>query len=131
MSRIQNMKHDVDPRQTTLDRMGDLSTIRLSGAQILIATYLRPEKTKGNIIITEAVRDEDKYQGKCGLVLKMGPLAYIETEKMNFGGYKAKVGDWVFYRPVDGIALSVNGQHCRVLEDVNIKGDIDHPDVVL
>lgn len=128
---LHNMKHDKDPKKTILDSVGDLSSVRLSGAQVLIGTYIRPEMTKGSIIITNSTREEDKFQGKCGLVLKMGPLAYVETDKLKFGGYKANIGDWVFYRPMDGYALSVNGSHCRVLDDVEIKGDLDHPDVII
>lgn len=122
--------HTIDPKKDLLEQIGDISGLRLSGAQVLVATYIRPNKI-GSIIITEKLQDEDKFQGKCGLAIKMGPLAYKETDKLDFGGYKAKVGDWVWYRPMDGYALSVNGVHCRVLDDVEIKGDIDSPDIIL
>lgn len=128
---LHDMQHDVDPKQILLDKIGDLSGIRLSGAQVLVATYIRPEKKKSGLILTANMREEDKFQGKCGLVLKMGPLAYKATEKLDFGGYKANIGDWVWYRPMDGYALSVYGVHCRVIDDVEIKGDIDHPDVIV
>jgi co-chaperonin GroES (HSP10) len=130
---LHDMYHEVDPKEVIINKLGagTLEKLRLSGAQILVATYIRPEKKRSGLIITHNTREEDKFQGKCGLVLKMGPLAYVETEKLKFGGYKAKLDDWVWYRPMDGYALSVNGVHCRVLDDVEIKGDIDHPDVIL
>lgn len=128
---LHNMAHDEDPKEKIIKEVGDLNELRLSGAQVLVATYIRPEKMKSGLILTSSMREEDKFQGKCGLVLKMGPLAYKETEKMDFGGYAAKVGDWVWYRPVDGYSLSVRGVHCRVLDDVEIRGDVDHPDVIL
>lgn len=128
---LHDMQHDEDPRDVIMKKIGDISGVRLSGAQVLVATYIRPEKKKSGLIITSSVREEDKFQGKCGLVLKMGPLAYKETEKLDFGGYSVKEKDWVWYRPMDGYALSVNGVHCRVLDDVEIKGDLDHPDTVL
>lgn len=130
-SYLHEMHHEVDPKEDLRNRIGNLDCLRLSGAQILVATYIRPERKKSGLILTSNVREEDKFQGKCGLVLKRGPLAYKATEKLDFGGYEAKVGDWVWYRPMDGYALSVNGVHCRVLDDVEIKGDIDHPDVVV
>lgn len=130
-SYLHEMSHEQDPKQVLLDKIGNLDCLRLSGAQILVATYVRPERKKSGIILTSNVREEDKFQGKCGLVLKRGPLAFKATEKLDFGGYESKVGDWVWYRPMDGYALSVNGVHCRVLDDVEIKGDIDHPDVVV
>ncbi len=128
---LHDMAHDEDPKKLILKKIGSLDSMRLSGAQILVATYIRPERKKSGIILTAAVREEDQFQGKCGLVLKRGPLAYKSTDKLDFGGYEAKVGDWVWYRPMDGYALSVNGVHCRVLDDVEIKGDIDHPDLIV
>ncbi len=130
-SYLHEMAHEKDPKEVLTDQIGNLDCLRLSGAQILVATYIRPERKRSGLILTSNVREEDKFQGKCGLVLKRGPLAYKATEKLDFGGYEAKVGDWVWYRPMDGYALSVNGVHCRVLDDVEIKGDIDHPDVVV
>lgn len=130
-SPLHNMKHEEDPKQTILNDLGDLSGLNLSGAQILVATYIRPERMKSGLIITTNTREEDKFQGKCGLVIKMGPLAYKETEKLDFGGYRVKEGDWVWYRPMDGYALSVKGVHCRVLDDVEIRGDVTHPDLVV
>ena len=134
---LQNIHHDTDPKQAILDLVGTeiLSKINLYGAQVLVATYVRPEKLRSGLIITSKVRDEDKFQGKCGLVIKTGPLAFVETEKLKFGGCKVSVGDWAWYRPMDGFALSLAGVsdavHCRVLDDVEIRGDLEHPDVIL
>lgn len=130
-SYLHEMQHDEDPKELILKKIGNTDGIRLSGAQVLVATYIRPERKKSGIILTQKLREEDQFQGKCGLVIKLGPLAYKENDKLDFGGYKVKVGDWVFYRPVDGYALSVNSQHCRVLDDVEIKGDLEHPDMIL
>lgn len=134
---IQNIYHEFDPKKVIMDLIGPeaLSKIRLFGAQVLVATYVRPSKLASGIIITSKVVDEDKFQGKCGLVIKTGPLAFVETDKLNFGGCKVGVGDWAWYRPMDGYALSLAGRsdtvHCRVLDDVEIRGDLDHPDVIL
>ncbi len=134
---LQNVHHDVDPKQVILDKIGKdiLGKIKLFGAQVLVATYVRPEKLKSGIYITTKVAEEDKFQGKCGLVIKTGPLAFVETDKLKFGGCKVAEGDWAWYRPMDGFALSLAGVsdavHCRVLDDVEIRGDIEHPDVIL
>lgn len=131
MSHLHQMLHESDPKEIILNAIGDLSGVELSGAQILVATYIRPEKMKSGLLITQTVREEDKFQGKCGMVMKAGPLAWQETDRLKFGGFKAEVGDWVWYRPMDGYALSVNGVHCRVLDDVDLKGKLKQPDVVL
>ncbi len=132
-SHLHNMHHEADPKEAILSKIGEIKDedAVLSGAQVLVATYFHPEKTKGGLYLTAKSREEDKFQGKCGLVIKRGPLAFVETDKIKFGGYEAKVGDWVFYRPMDGYALSVRGNHCRVLDDVEIKGTIGHPDIIV
>jgi len=127
---LHNMQHDNDPKSAVLDKIGEVPKEIVSGAQVLVATYVRPEKTKGGLILTDKYRDEDKFQGKCGVVVAMGPLAFQETDKLKFGGFKVSVGDWVWYRPMDGAALSCNGVHCRSVDDVDIRGKIPHPDYI-
>lgn len=134
---IQNVHHDEDPMRVILDKIGSdvLNKFRVFGAQVLVATYVRPEKLKSGLIITKKVAEEDKFQGKCGLVIKLGPLAFVENERLKFGGCKVAVGEWAWYRPMDGFAVSLAGIsdaiHCRVLDDVEIRGDLEHPDVIL
>ena len=70
------MKHTVDPREAILKEVGDLSSVEIFNNQILVAIYIRPEKTSGGIILANQTRDEDKWQGKMGLVLKKGPSAW-------------------------------------------------------
>ena len=38
--------------------------------------------------------------------------------------------DWVVFRPSDGWSITVNGVLCRILEDINVRGRIQHPDQV-
>ena len=69
-----------------------------------VAVYERPEQTKSKIFLTDSVRDEDKFQGKVGLVVKMGPDAFVDS-----GGWvfqrKAAVGDWSVVSLAPRIAL--------------------------
>ena len=53
------MDHDVDPRQKLMEEMGDLSKVEVFNNQILVAVYLRPEKTKSGLYMPDAHRDED------------------------------------------------------------------------
>lgn len=124
------MQHDKDPAETIKKVVGNLDDIEVSGAQVLVGTYVRPEKTKGGIIIEDRSRREDMYQGKIGLVLKMGPFAFQENDNIKFGSFKVSVGDWVFYRAQDSFAMGLNGHHCRMLDDINIRGKVKSPDTV-
>ena len=124
------MSHIEDPANEIRKRIGDISKIEVLHNQILVGVYIRPEKTKGGILLTPQTRDEDRYQGKAGLVLKKGPLAFVDDDNNKFHGQNVDVGDWVFYRVSDGFPLVFNGTLCRLLEEVHVKGKIPSPDVV-
>ena len=124
------MSHIEDPANEIRKRIGDISQIEVLHNQILVGVYIRPEKTKGGILLTSQTRDEDRYQGKAGLVLKKGPLAFVDDDNNKFHGQNVDVGDWVFYRVSDGFPLVLNGTLCRLLEEVHVKGKIPSPDVV-
>lgn len=124
------MSHAVDPADELRKKVGDISKIDILHNQILVAVYIRPEKTKSGIILADQTRNEDRYQGKAGLVLKKGPLAFVDDDTNKFHGQNVEVGDWVFYRVSDGFSVIINGTLCRLLEEVHVKGKIPAPDVV-
>jgi len=108
----------------------DVSKIEVMHNQILVGIYIRPEKTSGGIFLTEKTLDEDKWQGKVGLVLKAGPMAFQNEGNTDFHGQSVNEGDWVIYRVSDGFSIDVNGVHCRLIEDVHIKGRVADPSVI-
>ena len=124
------MKHAVDPKKEILDAVGNIKDVEIFNNQILCGIYIRPQKTASGIILTEKYVDEDKYQGKVGLVLKMGPEAFVDETGKWFQGVDIKVGDWVVFKPSDGWSVSINGKSCRILDDVAIRGRIQSPDIV-
>jgi co-chaperonin GroES (HSP10) len=95
--------------------------------QILLAIFVRPEKTKSGIFLSDTTLQEDLYQGKAGLVLKKGPMAFTSDERNDFAGLDVSEGDWVVIRPSDGFSLKLGGLMCRVVEDVHIKARIADP----
>lgn len=124
------MEHVNDPADQLRAQIGNVSSIEILHNQILVAVYIRPEKTRGGIILSDHTRNEDRYQGKAGLVIKKGPLAFVDDDANKFHGQNVEVGDWVFYRVSDGFPLILNGTLCRLLEEVHVKGKIPSPDVV-
>lgn len=128
---MHQMAHTEDPSALIKEAVGDISAMELTGVEVLVGTYIRPEKTKGGVLLTHKIRDEDLYQGKCGLVLKVAPGAFVDGPDAKFNGFNVKVGDWIFYRVADGFALSVHGHHCRILEDVHVRGRVPNPDMVM
>lgn len=123
------MAHDTDPKDQILEALGDISQVELFHNQVLLAVYIRPEKTKSGLILTDSHRDEDRYQSKVGLLVKQGPMAF-EQDGNWFSGMSFKEHDWLVFRPSDGWSITVNGVLCRIFDDVNIKGRVPHPDAV-
>ena len=124
------MIHMVDPAKEIREAIGDLSQFEIFGNYVLIGVYKRPEQTQGKIFIPETTRHEDTLQGKAGLVLAMGPNAFVSDENYDFGSQKIKVGDWVAIFVSDGRKIQINKQLCRLVEDQHIRLRIPAPDAV-
>jgi len=125
------MQHDEDPSDTINKIVAEvLPHIHIYGNYILLGIYVRPEKTKTGIILTNQTRDEDKHQGKAALVLKKGPKAFVSDHNYDFGEENVEVGDWVSVWVSDGRQVTVNGQLCRLVEDQHIRMKIPTPDLV-
>jgi co-chaperonin GroES (HSP10) len=117
-------------RSEMLANLGDISQIEIFNNQILCVVYIRPEKTKGGIILAEQSRAEDKYQSKVGLVVKKGPDAFIDASEQWFKEMDIQMHDWVVFRPSDGWSITINGILCRILDDTNVRGRIQSPEQV-
>ena len=80
--------------------------------------------------MADETTEQDKYQGKVGLVVKKGPSAFKDETGRWFKDADVNVGDWVVFRPSDGWSVAINGQPCRLMDDVVIRGRVQHPDSV-
>ena len=126
-----------DPREALLKKAGDLSGIEVLGSDVLLLTYIRPNKTKSGLYLADDTVAEDRYQGKCYLVGKLGPVAFCDENGVPFRDIKE--GDWVCARPSDGLALTLNPKNsvssadavpCRIIQDINIRIRVSHPDAI-
>jgi co-chaperonin GroES (HSP10) len=124
------MEHPVDPAEVLKKEIGDTSNVEVFNNQILVAVYIRPQKTKSGIFLTEKTTDEDRYQSKVGLVIKRGPEAFNDESGIWFSDTEIKEGEWVVFRPSDGWSITVNNVLCRMIDDVNVRARIDQPDRV-
>ena len=124
------MQHEVDPADQLKKDLGDLSKVEVFNNQLLVAVYIRPQKTKTGIYLTDKTTDEDRFQSKIGLVVKKGPSAFDDSTGEWFKGVSIDEGDWVIFRPSDGWSVTVNGVLCRMIDDMNIKGRVQHPDQI-
>ncbi len=131
------VRHDVDPKQAILDQIGKIPEGLVQFSRILVAVYQPPivEKTAGGILMAQKIQEEDRlenlFQGKTGLCVALGPDCYQDTEDLKFSGQKVEVGDWVWFRPSDGMPCDVNEKFCRVFDAERfILGKLPHPDMV-
>lgn len=124
------MDHATDPKQKLLDDIGDISAFEIFNNQILVAVYIRPNKTKSGIYLSDQSREEDKVQGKVGLVVKKGPAAFVDETSEWFKDISVEVNDWVVFRPSDGWSITVNNVLCRIIDDTAVRGKVDVPDRV-
>ena len=124
------MAHDENPAQVLREKIGDISGIEVFNNQLLVAVYIRPQQTKGGIFMPDTALDEDKYQGKVGLVLAKGPTAFKDANNEWFQGVDIEVGDWVVFKPSDGWGMTINKNMCRMLDDVAVRGRVSQPDLV-
>ena len=127
---VMKMEHKDAPEDVILDQIGDISDYELFHNRILVGVYQRPKKTAGGIHLPDQVTKEDHFQGKVGLVLKVGPGAFKDDALNKFHGATVKPGDWVVFKTSDGWPAKINGSLVRHLEDAHIVARVPAPDYV-
>lgn len=127
----------ADPKQALIDSMPtSAAQYEVFHNRVLVATYVRPEKTKGGIILADRTLIEDRFQGKVGLVIAIGPQAFVDDSAARFGGVAVQTGDWVTYRASDGTEVffvddnGLDATPCRLIEDVHILGRTPDPALI-
>jgi co-chaperonin GroES (HSP10) len=125
------MKREDNTKELIMEALGAAPMqIQMIKALVLVATYKRPAETEGGIITDGRHEKEDEYQGRVGLVVAMGPLAFKDDDKIKWAKPVPKLGDWVFYDADEGRGTSIMGVHCRVFEDVALDGILEDPNLV-
>ena len=122
-------------KKDILKRLGDLSSFDVFGNRVLVAQYIR-HRVSANIYAASQTQTEDRWQGKVGLVIRLGPQAFVDDDRFNFCGKRAKVGDWVVFSVSDGTALdlvregSMDRVPCKMILDDQVAAVISRPDIV-
>jgi co-chaperonin GroES (HSP10) len=131
------MEHEICPKQAILDKVGDLSGIEVFGTDVLLGIYLRPNRTKSGLYLSDNTVDEDRWQSKAALVLKLGNTAFKDENGEAFRDIAP--GDWVIIRPSDGFPVQLSSTTatssreavpCRIVTDIHIRARISHPDTL-
>lgn len=129
------MQHDEDPAEAVFKKVGLKNGklpigFEMMANRVLLGLYIRPEKTRSGIHLTQTTQAEEKYQGKAAVVLAKGPSAFVSDVNFDFHSQNVEVGDWVSLSVTDGRAISINKAECRIIRDQDIGMKIPAPDVV-
>ena len=126
--------HVIPPDEAIWNDVGDLSGHDVFFQNVLVAIYTRPSglKTAGGVEIPDKVIEDDQYQAAVGLVLKVGPTAFVDDDDLHikFYGVRVDPGEWVVFRPSAGLKFQISKRVCRLIPDVQLKMRIQHPDDV-
>lgn len=129
-SKIEFISQSKDKKKAIIEAVGDLSSVEVFSDLVLVGTYIEDEMTSGGIIKPKETVQESEFQGKVGLVLKSGPLAYGDWEEGEEVGKNAKPHTWVVFAIKDTWPLQVNKTACRVVPYDKLRMRIDDPAMV-
>lgn len=132
-----------DPKKVILDRIKDVPGCQIAGNELLVAIYQRDEVSPGGIVMTAKTLKEDIYQGKVGLVIKIGEnfnWKWTDPFTGESGGIPIELHDWIVVRTSDTWPIELNIRDgifdkesfvvCRMIQPRNIRMKVDNPDKV-
>lgn len=94
-------------KKEILAAVGDMSGIEVWGQEVLVAPYMTSATTASGFWVGEKAQNEDKWQAKSFLVLKLGDK--VEAAAKSNGTKVPKVGDWYYGFPSEHDMLSICG----------------------
>jgi co-chaperonin GroES (HSP10) len=122
---------DEDPRQKVLDIiMPMIEGIELYRNEVLLVTAPNRTMSSGGIYIPEGRKTEQRWQGKTGLVVALGEIAFQDDKLWPDAARRPKVGDWVLFATPNAPECSINGYSCRFIDDDKVRGRCSAPDSV-
>jgi co-chaperonin GroES (HSP10) len=98
-----------------------------TGWRILILPYQGKAKTAGGIFLPSEVQEKNNVSTQVGYVLKVGPLAYKDTEKFPSGPW-CEEKQWVMFARYAGSRFQIDGGEVRILNDDEILATILDPE---
>lgn len=159
MAQPLQLLHDVDPKQEIVrDSAELLGSFHIRPYDVLLVMYQRElisgdKRLRSGIFLPDngqGTMREDSYQGKVGLVMKVGASAFTdepdtvdeETGKVIVGkhtwkGFLPKVGDWVVVNVGDTFGFELpklpwlpSGRKVRIVDENLVRAIVPEPDVV-
>lgn len=102
-------------------KLGEQELPAPAGWRLLVLQYVRPERSSGGIIFADKTKDEDKWQGRVGLVLATGPACWRDPARYPEGMW-AQVGDVVMWPKLDNAStrFEYEGVSLAIINDDSV-----------
>jgi hypothetical protein len=128
-------EYALDPKAFLQERCSAfVKNIRFMQHYVFAATYYLPafEVLPGGQkwFRAQTTQDEALHQGKVGLVIGKGPLAFKDDDRVKHCGQDVEIGDWIWWDIHDARQYTINRIHCRFVADVRILGVVDDPRLI-
>ena len=96
------------------------------GYRLLIAIAKVEEKTVAGVYMPDSLTKMEQTASIVGLVVEMGPDAYLDKSKFPNGPY-CKKGDFVIFRSYSGTRFKVKNEEFRLINDDTVEAVVDDP----
>ena len=101
-----------------------------TGWRILVMPYAGKGKTAGGLYVPDEVRDREAVATVVAYVLKIGPLAYKDSEKFGDAPW-CREKCWVCFGRYSGSRFKIDGGEVRIINDDEVIATILDPDDIM
>lgn len=101
-----------------------------TGWRILVMPYAGKGKTAGGLYVPDEVRDREAVATVVAYVLKIGPLAYKDSEKFGDAPW-CREKCWVCIGRYSGSRFKIDGGEVRIINDDEVIATILDPDDIM
>jgi co-chaperonin GroES (HSP10) len=100
------------------------------GYYLLVALPEVKEKSDGGIVLLETTTERERVATMTGLVLAMGPEAYVDKSRFP-SGPRCELGEWAVMEAYSGIRVKVDGKEFRLISDDQVKATVENPEGII
>nr|ASN63206.1 co-chaperonin GroES [uncultured virus] len=120
-----------EKREEKAKELSDMQKLpKPTGWRLLIMPHSGIKKTKGGVHLTDKAQEEIQLTTNVGLVLKVGPDAYKDSNRFPDGPW-CKEKDWVLFAKYAGSRIKIEGGELRLLNDDEVLAVIEDPEDIL
>ena len=100
-----------------------------TGWRVLVMPYQGKAKTTSGLYIPDEIRERESVATVVAYVMKLGPLAYKDTDKFGPEGEPwCEEGQWVCIGRYSGSRFKIDGGEVRIINDDEVIATLLEPD---